>query len=89
MELKYITQNECPSCRALEIYLKHNHLSIDIDSIRVNIDEDPSAIDMYGVMGTPTLIVWDEEEIEEVDRMVGYSSGEGDSVVDTLLDRLI
>lgn len=86
MELKFITQNVCSGCSELEMYLENNHPEAEIE--KINIDEDPSAVEMYNVMGTPTLILWDDEEIEEVERLIGFNYGSGEARVDELINKL-
>lgn len=86
MELKFITQSVCSGCSELDLYLRHNHPNADVE--KINIDNDPSAIEMYDIMGTPTLILWNDDEIEEVERMVGYNSGSGGAEVDRMISKL-
>lgn len=86
MELKLIIQDVCSGCSELELYLEHNHPNADVE--KINIDEDPSAIEMYSVMGTPTLILWDDEEIDELDRMIGFTPGSGGEKVDEFIEKL-
>lgn len=84
MKIKFITQTVCSGCEILEKYLENEHPDIEVEEI--NIDKEPDAIEKYGVMGTPTLILWDDEEIEEVTRHVGFRMGEDEEKIDELID---
>lgn len=83
MKIKFITQNVCAGCGALETFLKNEHSDIEIETI--NIDVSPDAVDEYGVMATPTTILWDEEFDEEVTRHIGFVAGEDEDFIDELI----
>lgn len=84
MKIKFITQNVCSGCSILEKYLENAHPEIEVEEI--NIDNNPEAIEEYGVMGTPTTILWDEEFDEEVTRHIGFRAGEDEKKIDELID---
>lgn len=87
MELKFITQNICSGCEALQLYLDNKYPDLEFE--KINIDEDRSAIEKYDLMGTPTLILWDDDEIEEVNRLVGYRPGVDSESVDLLIEQYV
>ena len=84
MKIKFITQNVCAGCEILDNYLKNEHPDVEVE--KINIDKEPDAVEKFDVMGTPTLILWDDEEIEEVTRHVGFRMGEDEDKVDELID---
>lgn len=83
MKIKFITQNVCAGCGALETFLKNEHADIDIETI--NIDKDTDAVEKYGIMATPTTILWDVEFDEEVTRHIGFIAGEDEDFIDELI----
>lgn len=84
MRIKFITQNVCSGCDILENYLKNQHSDIEVE--KINIDDEPDAVEEYGIMGTPTAILWDDEFEEEVTRHVGFRAGEDEDKIDELID---
>lgn len=78
MNLIVITQNGCDPCQRVKNYLNDE----DVQFETVNINEDRSAIDKYGVMSAPVTILMDEDE--EVARVIGYQESEIDVLISQL-----
>ena len=88
MKLIVISQNVCSGCRALESFLKNEFEDVEFEYI--NIDNNPEAIDEYGVMSTPTTILWDTEDNEESMRHVGFSFEKGsDEIIADFIEQLV
>ena len=86
MKLKIFSQNVCPACRNLENYMSNEHPETEYEHI--NIDESPEAVDEYAIMGTPTIVLWDEDDQEEVARHTGFDFGPGKEYVLSLIAEL-
>ena len=86
MKLIVISQKVCSACRVLENYLKNEHPELEYEHI--NISENPDAIEKYGVTGTPTTILWDDEDGEELTRHIGFDFDGGDDIIEDFIIQL-
>lgn len=86
MKLKIATQEVCSGCRALEAYLEAKHPELEYEEI--HIDKEPDTIQEYGLMSTPTVLLWDEEGEMELSRMVGYVAGRDTEQLEELISML-
>ena len=61
----------CPPCRAMEPVLEAiaEEYGDQVEVCKINGDEHPGVVARFGVMGFPTLLVFDQGEL--VDRLVG------------------
>ena len=75
-----VSQNNCPACSNLEVYLENEHE--DFEYIHVNIDEDRNSIKKYDVTSTPTIILYDEGEV--LMRTSGFNFGNTETI-DTMV----
>ena len=64
----------CPPCRALEPTVEELARKYEgrVQFVKLDIDQNPSTPQRYGIKGIPTLIVFDGGR--EVERMVGAAS---------------
>lgn len=75
MKLIKFKQTVCPSCEILETFITEE-LGVNAD-VTYNISEGGEALEnagKYGIMGTPVLLLIDEEG-KEVDRVAGVNPG--------------
>ena len=62
----------CGPCKMLAIEIEKVASEIDIDIVKVNVDEEEDIAKRYGVMSIPTLILL--ENGQEVKKTIGFMS---------------
>lgn len=77
MEIIVISQNGCVPCQ----HVKHFLNSTEVEYTEVNISEDSSAIEKYGIMSTPVTIL--KEGDEEIKRASGSEMSKIVDIVET------
>jgi thioredoxin 1 len=78
LKLLVLTQNNCPNCEKLKSHL-HNQ---EVEFETINISRQPEYIEKYDLMGAPTTLLLDEDEV--VAKLTGFDR-EG---IDTLIEQL-
>lgn len=86
LELLVFSQNNCAGCRTLEMYLDNEHG--DVEYTHFNISEKPELVEVYGLTSTPTTILWDSEDNEELTRYTGFNFEDGAESIDMLISQL-
>ncbi len=62
----------CGPCKMLAIEIEKVASEIDIDIVKVNVDEEEDIARRYGVMSIPTLILF--ENGQELKKTIGFMS---------------
>lgn len=62
----------CGPCKMLAIEIEKVTSEIDIDIVKVNVDEEEDIARRYGVMSIPTLILF--ENGQELKKTIGFMS---------------
>ena len=62
----------CGPCKMLAIEIEKVASEIDIDIVKVNVDEEEDIARKYGVMSIPTLILF--ENGQELKKTIGFMS---------------
>ncbi len=62
----------CGPCKMLAIEIEKVASEIDIDIVKVNVDEEDDIARRYGVMSIPTLILF--ENGQELKKTIGFMS---------------
>ncbi|WP_235950634.1 thioredoxin family protein [Heyndrickxia shackletonii] len=70
----------CPACKMLAPILDEIHEEFGLKMIKVNADKNEDFISKFQVLGLPTLLLFQENQL--VERIIGYQSKE------TLIDIL-
>lgn len=78
MRLLVLTQNNCRYCETLKSFLK----SEDVEFDTVNMSEHPEYQEKYDVMGAPTTLLLDDEEV--VAKLTGFDP----EALETLIEQL-
>lgn len=78
MELTVFTQNNCRYCGATKNFLNDN----EVEFKEINISIEPEYIEKYDLMGAPTVILFDGEEV------VAKSTGFEPDVLETFIEQL-
>lgn len=78
MRLLVLTQNNCKYCETMKSFLNDQGVVYDI----VNMSEQPEYQEKYDVMGAPTVLLLDEEEV------IAKTTGFDPSTLETLIDQL-
>lgn len=79
MKLLVLTQDNCRYCDMVKNYLVSKNVIFDV----INLSTHPEYQDKYDVMGTPTILLMDGEEV--VAKTYGFFNPE---TLDTFIDQL-
>jgi thioredoxin 1 len=78
MKILVLTQNNCRYCGMVKEYLNNN----DVEYETVNMSEQPEYQTKYDVMGAPTVLLLDEDEV------ITKTTGFNPEILDTLIEQL-
>lgn len=78
MRLLVLTQNNCRYCETLKSFLNDQGVVYNI----VNMSEQPEYQEKYDVMGAPTVLLLDDEEV------IAKTTGFDPSILETLIEQL-
>lgn len=78
LKLLVLTQNNCRYCEQLKTFLR----SEDVEFETVNMSEQPEYQEKYDVMGAPTTLLLDDEEV--VAKLTGFDY----EALETLIEQL-
>jgi thioredoxin 1 len=78
MNLLVLTQNNCPYCDRVKQFLKDKQVEYDT----INMSDQPEYQEKYDVMGAPTILLLDEDEV--ITKTTGFNPG----VLETLIEQL-
>jgi glutaredoxin len=78
MNILVLTQNNCRYCGMVKEYLNSN----DVEYETVNMSELPEYQAKYDVMGAPTVLLLDEDEV------ITKTTGFNPEILDTLIEQL-
>jgi thioredoxin 1 len=78
MNLLVLTQNNCRYCGMVKQYLDDNQVEYET----VNMSEQPEYQEKYDVMGAPTILLLDEDDV------ISKTTGFNPSVLETFIDQL-
>lgn len=78
MKILVLTQNNCRYCGMVKSYLDDNQVEYET----VNMSEQPEYQEKYDVMGAPTVLLLDEDEV--IIKTTGFDVG----VLETMIDQL-
>lgn len=78
MNLLVLTQNSCRYCGMVKQYLDN----AEVEYETVNMSEQPEYQEKYDVMGAPTILLLDEDEV--IAKVTGFNP----ETLDTLIEQL-
>lgn len=78
MKLLVLTQNNCRYCEQVKLYLHGEQVEYET----VNMSEQPEYKEKYDVMGAPTILLLDDEEV------ITKTTGFNPEVLNTLIEQL-
>lgn len=78
MNLLVLTQNNCRYCNQAKEYLNNQEVEYDV----VNMSEQPEYQEKYDVMGAPTILLLDEDEV------IARTTGFNQETLDTFIEQL-
>lgn len=78
MKILVLTQNNCRYCGMVKEYLDNEQVEYET----VNMSEQPEYQERYDVMGAPTVLLLDEDEV--ITKTTGFNK----EVLDTLIEQL-
>ncbi|TCJ01057.1 glutaredoxin family protein [Cytobacillus praedii] len=78
MKLLVLTQNNCRYCGMVKQYLD----DAEVDYETINMSDQPVYQEKYDVMGAPTVILLDDEEV------IAKTTGFNPETLDTLIEQL-
>jgi glutaredoxin len=78
MKLLVLTQNNCRYCEILKSYLNDEQVEYET----INMSEKPEYQEKYDVMGAPTVLLFDDEEV------IAKATGFNPEVLETLIEQL-
>jgi thioredoxin 1 len=78
MKILVLTQNNCRYCGMVKEYLDNEQVVYET----INMSEQPEYQDKYDVMGAPTVLLMDEDEV------IAKTTGFNPEVLETLIEQL-
>jgi thioredoxin 1 len=78
MKILVLTQNNCRYCGMVKQYLDDSQVEYET----VNMSEQPEYQEKYDVMGAPTVLLLDEDEV--ITKTTGFNV----EILDTLIEQL-
>lgn len=78
MKLLVLTQNNCRYCEQVKLYLHGQQVEYET----VNMSEQPEYLEKYDVMGAPTILLLDGEEV------IIKTTGFNPSVLEDMIEQL-
>jgi glutaredoxin len=78
MKLLVLTQNNCRYCGSIKEYLDSEQVEYET----VNMSDHPEYLEKYDVMGAPTILLLDDEEV------ITKTTGFNPEVLNTLIEQL-
>ena len=79
MNILLLTQNGCGPCDLVKNYLNGKNVEHTV----INVSEKPEAIEQYGIMSTPVVILRDDND-NEISRVNGLRFDDIDAVIGQL-----
>lgn len=79
MKLTVFTQNACRYCGEAKNFLDARDVSYET----INVSDNPEYVDGLGLMGAPTIILYDEDN-DEVARTTGFKPEELEAIIENL-----
>lgn len=78
MKLLVLTQNNCRYCGLAKQYLDGQGVEYDT----VNMSEQPDYQEKYDVMGAPTILLLEDDEV--IAKTTGFNPGDLDTLIEQL-----
>jgi thioredoxin 1 len=78
MKLLVLTQNNCRYCEQVKSYLNNENVNFET----INVSNHPEYIEKYDVMGAPTILLLDEDEV--ITKTMGFDP----EILETLIEQL-
>jgi glutaredoxin len=78
MKLLVLTQNNCRYCEQVKLFLNNEQIEYET----INMSDHPEYLDKYDVMGAPTILLLDEDEV--ITKTTGFNPG----ILETLIEQL-
>lgn len=78
MNLLVLTQNNCRYCEQVKEFLKDQEVEFDT----FNMSDQPEYQEKYDVMGAPTILLLDDDEV------ITKTTGFNPAVLETLIEQL-
>lgn len=78
MKLLVLTQNNCRYCGMVKQYLDNEQVEYET----INMSDHPEYLEKYDVMGAPTVLLLDEDEV------IVKTTGFNPQVLETMIEQL-
>lgn len=78
MEILVLTQNNCRYCGMVKGFLDEQQVEYET----INMSEKPEYQEKYNVMGAPTVLLLDEDEV------IAKTTGFNEEVLNTMIEQL-
>lgn len=71
-KMKFFTSKTCSPCNSLKVHLDEFEKLADVEMI--DVEEEPNKAEELGVMSVPTIIIYTDEQDDELVRYIGSTS---------------
>jgi glutaredoxin len=78
MRILVLTQNNCRYCEMTKAYLNDQEVEFDV----INTSNEPSYIEKYDMMGAPTVLLLDDEEV--IIKSTGFNPEDLETMIEQL-----
>jgi glutaredoxin len=78
MKLLVLTQNNCRYCEMVKSYLNNEQVEYET----INMSDHPEYLEKYDVMGAPTILLLDEDEV--IVKTTGFNSSDLETMIEQL-----
>jgi glutaredoxin len=78
MKLLVLTQNNCRYCEQVKLFLNDEQVEYET----INMSEHPEYLEKYDVMGAPTILLLDEDEV--IAKTTGFNPGDLEVMIEQL-----
>jgi thioredoxin 1 len=78
MKLLVLTQNNCRYCEQVKLFLNN----ADVEYGTINVSNHPEYIEQYNVMGAPTVLLLDEDEV--IAKTTGFNPGDLETMIEQM-----
>jgi glutaredoxin len=78
MKLLVLTKNNCRYCEQVKLFLNNEQVEYET----INMSEHPEYLEKYEVMGAPTILLLDEDEV------IVKATGFNPQVLETMIEQL-
>jgi glutaredoxin len=78
MKILVLTQNNCRYCEQVKLFLNNEQVEYET----INMSDHPEYLEKYDVMGAPTVLLLDEDEV--ITKTTGFNT----DILETMIEQL-